>query len=155
LRFVACVARGADSLQGGWGEIRAIHFQATPARRWPVDSASALGYVQGTMKPHLLSRTVFGLVAAVTATLFVFGPSFAAEDDLAAKLRALDPAVLKADDFKDAPLNQMLSRDATKRRTAVNERDLKAWEAIKTKADWEKFRDVRIKALKESLGTFP
>jgi cephalosporin-C deacetylase-like acetyl esterase len=107
------------------------------------------------MKPHLLSRTVFGLVAAVTATLFVSGPSVAAEDDLAAKLRALDPAVLKADDFKDAPLNQMLSRDATKRRTAVNERDLKAWEAIKTKADWEKFRDVRVKALRESLGTFP
>jgi cephalosporin-C deacetylase-like acetyl esterase len=107
------------------------------------------------MKPHPLSRTVFGLVAAVTATLFVFGPSSAAEDNLAAKLRALDPAVLKPDDFKDVPLNQMLSRDATKRRTAVNERDLKAWQEIKTKADWEKFRDVRIKALKDSLGTFP
>ncbi len=124
--------------------------------RCAMDSAPALVYCQGTMKAHYsLSRVGFGLLAAMTATLLTFGFSAAAEDDLAAKLRALDGTVLKADDFKDTPLNQMLARDATRRRRAVNEADLKAWQQIKAKADWEKFRDVRIKALKESLGTFP
>ncbi len=31
----------------------------------------------------------------------------------------------------------------------------KAFAAMTTKADWEKLRDVRIKALAESLGQFP
>jgi cephalosporin-C deacetylase-like acetyl esterase len=104
---------------------------------------------------HPLSRVGFGLIAAVTAILLTVPFSAGAEDDLAAKLRGLDGTVLKADDFKDAPLNQMLSRDASRRRKEVNASDLKAWQEIKTKDDWEKFRDVRIKALKESLGTFP
>jgi cephalosporin-C deacetylase-like acetyl esterase len=107
------------------------------------------------MKPHpSLSRVAIGLLAAVTALL---GPLSlrAAEDELTAQLRALDATVLKSNDFKDAPLNQMLSRDVAKRRRAVNERDQQAWQQIKTKEDWEKFRDVRIKALKESLGSFP
>ncbi len=108
------------------------------------------------MKTHLrLSRVGFGLIAAVTVILLSFSRSHAAEDDLAAKLGSLDSAVLKPDDFKDAPLNEMLERDAVKRRRAINERDLTAWQQIKTKDDWEHFRDSRLKALKDSLGTFP
>lgn len=119
-----------------------------------MDSAPALVYCQDTMNTHhTLPRVVFGLIAAVMVILATYRPSSAAEDELAAKLRTLDGTVLKAEDFKDAPLKQMLSRDAAKRRKEVNERDLQAWQQIKTKEDWEKFRDVRLKALKESLGT--
>ena len=37
----------------------------------------------------------------------------------------------------------------------ANQRDRDAWNRVKTKEDWEKFRDERIKALRESLGTWP
>jgi hypothetical protein len=40
-------------------------------------------------------------------------------------------------------------------REQVNRRDIQAWEAIRTREDWEHFRDQRIAALKKSLGTFP
>ena len=38
---------------------------------------------------------------------------------------------------------------------AAGERETAAWAKLKSKEDWEKYRDVRIAALKRSLGTFP
>ena len=38
---------------------------------------------------------------------------------------------------------------------AANTRESKAWLALKDKDDWEKYRDVRIEALRASLGRFP
>jgi dienelactone hydrolase len=42
-----------------------------------------------------------------------------------------------------------------KMREDVNKKDVEAWRAIKTKADWEKFRDDRLAKLRDSLGKFP
>src|SRR5262249_28670346 len=46
-------------------------------------------------------------------------------------------------------------QDLRARRDAVNQADRKAWEAIKTKEDWEKFKTPRIEALRRSLGWLP
>src|SRR5262249_29960879 len=37
----------------------------------------------------------------------------------------------------------------------AGERESKAWRALKTKADWEKYADARLNALRASLGTYP
>ena len=34
----------------------------------------------------------------------------------------------------------------------ANERESKAWHALKSREDWERFRDVRLQALRASLG---
>jgi dienelactone hydrolase len=93
-------------------------------------------------------RTFLSIVLALTAS----SPLFAQADaKLVAALQKLDAKVLKPDSA-DAKLRW----DSLKAmRDDVNKRDVEAWRAIKTKADWEKFRDERIAKLRESLGKFP
>ncbi len=88
--------------------------------------------------------------------LFTF-PAFADEatDKLAKELRDYATAELAKVPGKDGKLSTALPdylRDQLKK---ANQSDREAWNKVQTKADWEKFRDERIKALKESLGTWP
>jgi cephalosporin-C deacetylase-like acetyl esterase len=76
-------------------------------------------------------------------------------DTLADTLRGLDPTVLATDAEKAKVLQGMLSRDVRSRMDAANRRDAELWSAIKTKADWERFRDQHIDALRSSLGVYP
>ncbi len=76
-------------------------------------------------------------------------------DDLAAQLRKLDSNLLATDADKAKQLAQMLYQNVRPRIQAANERESKAWGEIKTRQDWERYRDARIKALRESLGQFP
>src|SRR6185295_18712328 len=71
---------------------------------------------------------------------------FCQTDDLAAQLRELDAKVLPAE------LPRMIGRDARARIELANQRESKAWSEISSKADWEKYRDAKIRALRESLG---
>ena len=73
-------------------------------------------------------------------------------DDLSAVLKRIADEPILPKEF-DAP--NMLSRDVRARLREANDRDYEAWQKIKTKEDWEKFRDVRITALKKSLGHWP
>ncbi len=76
-------------------------------------------------------------------------------DDLAAQLLHFDADFFAGDTGKAKQLAEMLSADARKRIRAVNERESKRWREIKTKAGWQAYRDVRLHALRESLGPFP
>jgi dienelactone hydrolase len=62
----------------------------------------------------------------------------------------VSPVVLKPDDAK-----KMLAADLRKRTQEANERESKLFAAVRTKAEWEKYRDERIAKLRESLGPFP
>ncbi len=62
----------------------------------------------------------------------------------------VNPAVLKPDDAK-----KMLSADLRKRTQEANDRESKLYAAVKTKAEWERYRDERLAKLRASLGTFP
>lgn len=77
--------------------------------------------------------------------LLVCSPAFAQIDG------KLDFKVFKPDSA-DAKLR---GDNIKEMRDDVNKRDVEAWRSIKTKADWEKFRDERIAKLRESLGRFP
>jgi cephalosporin-C deacetylase-like acetyl esterase len=100
--------------------------------------------------------------ARVGAAVFVFitagglAPAAEAmEGALAAQLQELTANVLPADEGLAKQLRQMLAQDMRGRRTAANQRETKAWLAVQTRADWERYRDVRIQALRQSLGEFP
>lgn len=77
-----------------------------------------------------------------------------AEDpaNLAKKLRDLNANVLATDPVKTRELSEMLYQDVRARLRAANQRDTAAWRAIRDRADWERYREVRIKALRASLG---
>jgi dienelactone hydrolase len=74
-------------------------------------------------------------------------------DDLSGQLRTLDARVLAPEEARRAA--EALRQDVRARLRAAGERESAAWRALKSRADWERYRDVRLKALRDSLGTFP
>lgn len=72
---------------------------------------------------------------------------------MADELRSLDSNVLSSGER--GALTRMLRNDVQARCKAANQRDKEAWEKVKSKDDWEKFRTPRIEALRKSLGIFP
>jgi cephalosporin-C deacetylase-like acetyl esterase len=77
----------------------------------------------------------------------------AADDNLAAQLRDLGGAVFPAERGKE--LSRTLPRDVQTRLRAANLRENQAWQKVQTRADWEQYRDIRLQALRASLGRFP
>jgi dienelactone hydrolase len=78
-----------------------------------------------------------------------------AESELVRLLRDLDTNVFPPTGERAKELPQMLARDVRARVQAANLRENRAWNEVKTRSDWEHFRDVRIQALRASLGPFP
>ena len=73
-------------------------------------------------------------------------------DALEAELRALPTAVWQDADPKP---DQMWLANLRARVTEAATAERREWEKVNTVADWERFRDPRIAALKKSLGPFP
>jgi cephalosporin-C deacetylase-like acetyl esterase len=101
-----------------------------------------------------LEISIAAVVSAVWAIASQGGESLA-NDDLATRLRELDARVFPADGDEAKQLPRMLAKDARDGMRQANERETKAWRAIDTRVDWERFRDARLQALRKSLGTFP
>ncbi|HYH65255.1 MAG TPA: acetylxylan esterase, partial [Urbifossiella sp.] len=74
---------------------------------------------------------------------------------VAADLPDVDPAVFPPDDPRTKALPKMVWADARKRLADAGERESKAFAAVQSRADWEAFRNPRLAALKESLGSWP
>lgn len=75
--------------------------------------------------------------------------------ELVAQLREFEGTVYSADERKERRLGEMLSLDVRARRTAVNQRETAAWREMKSREEWERYRDAKINALRASLGEFP
>ena len=73
--------------------------------------------------------------------------------DLAKALAELPCDVLSADER--ARRASMLDEDVRARLREANRRDAREWAKVGSRADWERFRDARIHALRDSLGSFP
>jgi hypothetical protein len=74
---------------------------------------------------------------------------------IAADFADVSPNVFGPDDPRTKELPKMMWADAKRRLQEANVRESKAFAEVTTKEQWEKYRDVRIQKLKESLGTFP
>jgi cephalosporin-C deacetylase-like acetyl esterase len=102
------------------------------------------------MSPH---RRLLALALLALASVLLVSPA-AGEPvvDLAAQLKELNSLVVPADSDQAKELPKMLSADARNRIRTANQRETKAWQELKTKADWEKFKEPRLAALRASLG---
>ncbi len=74
---------------------------------------------------------------------------------VAADFKDVDPNVFPKDDPRAKDLPKMMAADAKRRMQEANLRESKAFARITTKSAWEHYRDDRIAALRESLGTWP
>ncbi|MDB5311028.1 MAG: hypothetical protein JWO38_5230 [Gemmataceae bacterium] len=84
-----------------------------------------------------------------------FAVALVALSCVAADFKDVNPAVFAPDDPRAKELPKMVWNDAQRRMREANLRESRAFAAVQTREQWEAYRDVRIKALKESLGTFP
>jgi dienelactone hydrolase len=78
-----------------------------------------------------------------------------ATDALAKELRDYATAELAKVPGKDGKYSTALADYLRKRIQRANQADREEWNKVKSRADWEKFRDERINALRDSLGTWP
>lgn len=116
-----------------------------------------------------MNPRIMGPVVGSVILLCLSAVSFGQETDAAAKkrvveiaafLRQMDTTVIPAD--VDATVHpelaeprRMLSRSLQQRRRKRNELDVAEWRSLRTREQWERFRDARIAKLRKSLGTFP
>jgi hypothetical protein len=68
-------------------------------------------------------------------------------------LSQVAPEVLSKEQRKDAV--GMIDRDIQRRTAAFNAKNRESWNQIKTREQWEKYRDERIARLRRSLGEYP
>src|SRR6266496_3253628 len=73
--------------------------------------------------------------------------------DEAADLSKVAPEVLGKEQRGEAA--GMIARDIRRRTAEVNARNRAEWYKIKTRQQWEKYRDERIERLRRSLGEYP
>jgi dienelactone hydrolase len=73
--------------------------------------------------------------------------------DTAKALAAMDGGVLSGEER--AHWAEMIEQDVRLRLHEANRRDSAEWAKVRSKADWERFRDQRVKALRACLGVFP
>src|SRR5262245_33420402 len=102
-----------------------------------------------------MRKIAIGLAFTALLTPPLRGDERSEQDALVGRLRDLDTAVITAGSPTANRLPQMLSLDVRARRDAANRRETEAWQEIKTRADWERYRNARIQALRASLGPFP
>jgi cephalosporin-C deacetylase-like acetyl esterase len=80
------------------------------------------------------------------------GPGQERRESLESWLRRLDARVLPQDGERAEGPAGMLARDVRSRVQAASLGENRAWEAVKSRDDWERFRQPRLRALRESLG---
>ena len=92
-----------------------------------------------------LKRSVFG-VSLLTVALPISGAVFGGD---------VNPNVFGPDNPRAKDLPKIMSADAKRRMQEANTRESKAFAAVATRDQWERYRDIRIRALRDSLGSFP
>jgi dienelactone hydrolase len=99
-----------------------------------------------------LRYPAFRLLVSLLGALALDRASLFAADD-AAELSKIAVDVLSKEQRKEAA--GMIDRDIVRRTALVNAKNREEWGEIKTREQWEHFRDVRIERLRKSLGEYP
>ena len=74
---------------------------------------------------------------------------------LAKELSVLDSHVWSPAYRRYHGVRSMVARQQRRRIREAVWRERRAWRKVHSRADWERFRDLRVKALRESVGRFP
>src|SRR5579863_10245098 len=99
-----------------------------------------------TLKVSLALVSVSFLVAGASEAVRASERDQRDQQVRAADLQRLDSRVISRVGARDQDLAGMLARDARARVQAANVRENAAWANVKTRADWEKYRDARLQA---------
>ena len=104
-----------------------------------------------TVKHESPPRRLWWMLTLVLVTPAIL--SAQSTQELAQHLRDLEPDVVSGEQQRQTI--GMIQRDIQRRRNRANAQNRAEWEAIKSREDWETYRDKRLQRLKTSLGQFP
>lgn len=79
----------------------------------------------------------------------------ARQNSLEAQVAALPKEVWSDAERKTLGIDRMLEKHLRARMAAAAEREKRDWQRVRTRADWEQFRQERLDALKKWMGPFP
>lgn len=131
--------------------IRAPRPDAPELRwRWPGTNESLDFELPATSNPEPPAKAVKNWASPVLREV----PA-APGDPLAQELASVPNQVWTQAERASLGVDQMWERDLRSRLTKAALAERRDWEQVATRADWQKFRDRRLAALKASLGPFP
>ena len=132
-------ALGEAGIPAEW---RVLFVRVRPGRDGELPEKSVLPVIRSetAICPLRYRRLVFGDGAGAT---------------LPKPRRAIDGRVFSAEERKRLDLPAMLVRQQERRALEILKSDKQEWDRVRTRQDWERYRDPRINALAASLGEFP
>ncbi len=104
-------------------------------------------------RPIAESRKSIAVIPFFVAALCLTQLAHSADDNLNKSLQSLDSQVFPAAE-RESIANQVRDQQRRLLRDA-NERSSAEWQQIKSRDDWERFRQHKLAALKKSLGSWP
>jgi cephalosporin-C deacetylase-like acetyl esterase len=138
---------GEDRIPAEW---RVLFRRIRQARNGEPLEESALPVIQSDTPLCTPRYRRLDLVDANPSTLAHLVPS---EDT--GPFASLDSRVLSPDERKKLSIGQMLNHQLAEQIDGIADTVRREWDRVNTPADWERFRDVRVSALKASMGQFP
>ncbi len=99
-------------------------------------------------------RTILAAISILSPFLLAGTPPALADEALVKVLKELDTRVYRERDEQKA-MQAMLGEYIRKRRKEANERESAEWAKVKSKEDWERFRDERLHRLRKTLALGP
>ena len=148
-------ALGETGVPSEW---RVLVARYRAPRRGEAAESSSLPNLEGTLQFNgpLRYRRIFLRDEAPAA---VKSPAAEYErppvSGLAAAIAGLRSTAWSALERQYFGVQTMVGQDAGRRVEEVTLAERRAWEQVRTRGDWERFRDERMRALQASLGQFP
>lgn len=148
-------ALGETGVPPEWRVLLARHRAARPGETAEWSALPVVGGSSSFYGPVRYRRMVLRDVDPASARVPVPEYSRPPLQGLAGELAALEGAAWTALERRYRAVRRMVDRYLASKveETVLAER--KAWEQVRTRQDWERFRDERLRGLRESVGRFP
>jgi dienelactone hydrolase len=148
-------ALGEDGVPRHWRVLIARYRAGRPGEAAEQSVYPVIGAASAFYGPVRYQRMVLSDSDAARMKPVVSAYEPLPQDGLAGELAALDSQVWSAPERRRRSIRTMLPGYLEKRVEQAVLAERQAWEKVKTRHDWELFRDQRIQALRKSVGKFP
>ena len=148
-------ALGETGVPADW---RILLVRHRAPRRGEVEEDSSLPNMEGTSAfygPMRYRRMTLRDESPSAVNLPRPGSGRAPAAGLAAVIAGLPSNVWTPLDRRYLAVRTMVERDADQRLAEVTLAERRAWEQVRTREDWERFRDERMGKMRDALGQFP
>lgn len=148
-------ALGETGVPRQWRLLVERYRASRPGEAAEQSSLPVIGGASTFYGPMRYRRAILSDADPLRGARVAQAPSSPPRTGLAGELAALDPNVWTPAQRRHRGARDMVGRYLQKRIEQAVLAERRAWEEVRTRADWESFRDTRLAALRASTGVFP